>query len=43
MCSSDLVNEYLEKLRAGAKIEIKAIQVSATEPAKAEPAKAEKK
>ncbi|MCB1794504.1 MAG: peptidylprolyl isomerase [Candidatus Competibacteraceae bacterium] len=41
MLQSRMVNEYLEKLRAGAKIEIKAIQVSATEPAKAEPAKAE--
>ena len=43
MLQSRMVNDYLEKLRAGAKIEIKEIQVSATEPAKAEPAKAEKK
>ncbi|MGB5065398.1 MAG: peptidylprolyl isomerase, partial [Candidatus Competibacter sp.] len=41
MLQSRMVNDYLEKLRAGAKIEIKEIQVSTTEPAKAEPAKAE--
>jgi len=43
MLQSRMVNDYLEKLRAGAKIEINEIKVSATEPAKAEPAKAEKK
>ncbi len=43
MLQSRMVNDYLEKLRAGAKIEVKEIQVSAAEPAKAEPAKAEKK
>ncbi len=41
MLQSRMVNDYLEKLRAGAKIEIKEIQVSAAEPTKAEPAKAE--
>jgi len=38
MLQSKMVNDYLEKLRSGAKIEVKEIQVSEAKPATAKPA-----